>query len=65
MEDEKWRAIGQWNLLYLTTGLEGMALYILKNVLGVSVYSLPLTSSRERLIVVDTACSGSTPRSRS
>lgn len=36
MEDDKWKDIGRWNLLYLTTGLEGMALYILKNVLGVS-----------------------------
>lgn len=36
MKDAKWKEIGMWNLLYLTTGLEGMALYILKNVLGVS-----------------------------
>lgn len=36
MEDQRWKEIGKWNLLYLTTGLEGMALYILKNVLGVS-----------------------------
>lgn len=35
MKDKKWKEIGMWNLLYLTTGLEGMALYILKNVLGV------------------------------
>ncbi|PVH84833.1 SAM dependent methyltransferase [Cadophora sp. DSE1049] len=34
MEDPKWKEIGRWDLLYLTTGLEGMALYILKNVLG-------------------------------
>ena len=37
MEDPKWKEIGRWDLLYLTTGLEGMALYILKNVLGVSL----------------------------
>ena len=37
MEDPKWKEIGRWDLLYLTTGLEGMALYILKNVLGVSI----------------------------
>lgn len=36
MSNKKWKEIGEWNLLYLTTGLEGMALYILKNVLGVS-----------------------------
>lgn len=39
MEDRKWEEIGKWNLLYLTTGLEGMALYILKHVLGVSFLS--------------------------
>ena len=35
-KDKRWKEIGMWNLTYLTTGLEGMALYILKNVLGVS-----------------------------
>ena len=35
MADQKWKEIGECNLQYLTTGLEGMALYILKNVLGV------------------------------
>ncbi len=35
MADKKWNEIGQWNLLFLITGLEGMQLYILKNVLGV------------------------------
>lgn len=35
MEDRRWKEIGTWNLLYLTEGLEGMALYILKNVLHV------------------------------
>lgn len=34
MEDPKWKEIGQWNALYLLEGLEGMALFILKNVLG-------------------------------
>lgn len=42
MEDPKWKEIGRWDLLYLTTGLEGMALYILKHVLGVSS-PFPLT----------------------
>lgn len=36
MDDEKWKDIGRWNLLYLTRGLEGMQLWILKAVLGVS-----------------------------
>jgi hypothetical protein len=35
MNDKKWKEIGRWNLLYLTTGLEGMQLWILKAVLGV------------------------------
>ncbi|KAG4433708.1 hypothetical protein IFR05_010817 [Cadophora sp. M221] len=34
IEDPKWKEIGRWDLLFLTTGLEGMALYILKNILG-------------------------------
>jgi len=34
--DRKRSEIRRWFLLYLTTGLEGMALYILKNVLCVS-----------------------------
>lgn len=38
MKDTRWKEIGMWNLTYLTTGLEGMALYILKNVLGVSLF---------------------------
>lgn len=42
MEDVKWKELGKWNLLYLTEGLEGMALYILKNVLRVSHPSLIL-----------------------
>jgi hypothetical protein len=37
MADKRWKELGRWNLLYLTTGLEGMQLYILKNVLGVSL----------------------------
>ena len=36
MEDERWKEIGQWNAMYLLSGLEGMALYILKHVLNVS-----------------------------
>lgn len=40
MEDKKWKEIGKWNLLFLTVGLEGMALYILKSVLGVSCVSV-------------------------
>lgn len=52
MEDPKWKEIGRWDLLYLTTGLEGMALYILKNVLGwefvqIQVY---LASMRKALL---------------
>lgn len=37
MSEPEWKEIGRWDLLYLTTGLEGMALYILKHVLGVSL----------------------------
>ncbi|KFY27256.1 hypothetical protein V493_03618 [Pseudogymnoascus sp. VKM F-4281 (FW-2241)] len=33
MEDKKWKEVGRWNLLYLKEGLEGMALFILKNIL--------------------------------
>jgi hypothetical protein len=34
--DTRLKEIGRWNLLYLTTGLEGMQLWMLKYVLGVS-----------------------------
>jgi hypothetical protein len=40
MADERWKELGRWNLLYLSTGLEGMQLWILKTVLGVSYVSL-------------------------
>ena len=40
MGDCKWKEIGRWNLLYLTTGLEGMQLFILKAVLGVGFLAL-------------------------
>jgi hypothetical protein len=36
MEDKKWKEVGRWNLFYLQEGLEGMALFILKNILRVS-----------------------------
>lgn len=36
MEDKKWKEMGRWNLLYLSEGLEGMALYLLMKVLNVS-----------------------------
>lgn len=36
MEDKKWKEIGQWNLLFLLEGLDGMQLFILKTILGVS-----------------------------
>lgn len=42
--DPKFKEIGRWQLLYLNTGLEGMALYILKNVLGASFLSFPALS---------------------
>lgn len=47
MEDETWKQIGLWNLLYLMTGLEGMQLYILKNVLGVGCFPLFLPPQSE------------------
>ncbi|KAL2074103.1 hypothetical protein VTL71DRAFT_7881 [Oculimacula yallundae] len=34
MPEKRWKEIGRWDLLYLTAGLEGMALYQLKHVLG-------------------------------
>lgn len=37
--DPKLREIGRWNLLFLTTGLESMGMYLLMNVLGVRVIS--------------------------
>lgn len=39
-KDEKLKEIGRWNLLFLTEGLEGMSLFILKNILQVSQYFL-------------------------
>ena len=36
MADHKWKEIGKWNALYLLEGLEGMALFILKNIMNVS-----------------------------
>lgn len=36
MKDPKWKEIGRWGLLFMTTGLESMALYMLTHVLGVS-----------------------------
>jgi len=53
MEDDKWREIGQWNLLYLTTGLEGMALYILKNVLGWEYPEIQALTGRMRQALKD------------
>ena len=35
-QDKKMKELGRWNLLFLTTGLEGMQLFMLKHVLGVS-----------------------------
>ncbi|KAG0648618.1 Velvet complex subunit LAE1 [Hyphodiscus hymeniophilus] len=35
MADKKLKEIGRWNLLFLTTGLQGMQLWMLKHVLGV------------------------------
>jgi hypothetical protein len=49
MEDRRWKEIGTWNLLYLTEGLEGMALYILKNVLHVRFPFLLLGSFAGRM----------------
>lgn len=46
MEDKKWKEVGRWNLLYLKEGLEGMALFILKNILRVSYALLVLSLSR-------------------
>ncbi|KFY18565.1 hypothetical protein V493_08509 [Pseudogymnoascus sp. VKM F-4281 (FW-2241)] len=43
MEDKKWKEMGRWNLLYLSKGQEGMALYILMNVLNVG-YAVLITS---------------------
>lgn len=36
MAERKWKDLGRWNLLFLTTGLEGMQLWLLRAVLGVS-----------------------------
>lgn len=42
--DKRLKELGQWNLLYLLTGLDGMQLWILKAVLGVSfVFPIPLS----------------------
>lgn len=38
--DPKMKEIGRWNLLFLTTGLESMGMYLLMHVLGVSVTNL-------------------------
>ena len=43
-KDAKLKEIGKWNLMYLSTGLEGMALYILEHVLGVSEF-FPISRS--------------------
>lgn len=37
-KDAKLKEIGRWNLLFLTEGLEGMSLFILKNILQVRLY---------------------------
>ena len=37
MEDPFWKEVGKWNALYLLEGLEGMALFILKNIMNVSL----------------------------
>jgi hypothetical protein len=36
-KDKKMKELGRWNLLFLTTGLESMGMYMLTHVLGVSV----------------------------
>jgi hypothetical protein len=42
MTDNKSKELGRWNLLFLTTGLEGMQLWMLKAVLGVSHVKSPI-----------------------
>jgi len=42
--DPKLKELGRWNLLFLTTGLESMGMYMLMHVLGVSVTALILCS---------------------
>lgn len=36
MQDPKFKDIGRWNLLFLLSGLDGMQLFMLKTILGVS-----------------------------
>jgi hypothetical protein len=58
MADKKWKELGRWNLLFLMTGLEGMQLWILKTVLGVSqLYGWPWVT-----IVSLTLLSGNTQK---
>ena len=38
MPEKKWKDLGRWNQLFLTTGLEGMQLWILRAVLGVCYF---------------------------
>lgn len=40
-KDEKLKEIGRWNLLFLTEGLEGMSLFILKNILQARLHFSP------------------------
>lgn len=34
MKDKKWKEIGRWSLLHISSGLEGMALYMLTHIHG-------------------------------
>ncbi|RDW56885.1 hypothetical protein BP5796_12952 [Coleophoma crateriformis] len=53
MQDKKWKEIGRWNLLYLTTGLEGMQLWILKTVLGWEYTEIQALSGKMRSAFLD------------
>lgn len=50
-KDPKHKELGRWYLLYVTTGLESMALYMLTNVLGVSTVQGHCPSSSGHLVL--------------
>ncbi|KFZ00045.1 hypothetical protein V500_01200 [Pseudogymnoascus sp. VKM F-4518 (FW-2643)] len=53
MEDKKWKEIGRWNLLYLSEGLEGMALFILMKVLNWEYTEVQALLGRMRSALMD------------